>query len=133
VTLAGRTRLLTVGQTVTVPPGARHTYANGGDDILRIEVALSPALGAQRMFESLYGLQRSGRLPPKAPRDLMALAALCHEHGFYFGPVPVWALRQVMALGAGLAALFGVTAWHPDYAAPPLLHSAEVPRRHMHL
>lgn len=117
VTLAGQTRLLTAGEHVIVPPGARHTYANGGRDTLHIEVTLFPALGAQRMFESLYGMQRTGRLPPAGIGDVLALAALCHEHGVCFGPVPVWLMRPVMAMGAGIAAMVGVTAWRPEYAA----------------
>lgn len=66
VTLAGTVRKLASGESVTVPPGARHTYANGSTDVLRIEVALFPPMGAQRMFESIYGMQRTGRLPPRA-------------------------------------------------------------------
>ncbi|NJS40358.1 MAG: Hsp70 family protein, partial [Rhodobacteraceae bacterium] len=117
VTFAGRTRLLTVGEEVTIPPAARHTYANGGGNLLRIEVTLFPALRGQRMFESIYGMQRTGRLPPASLLDLLALAALCHEHGFYVGPVPVWLMRPVMALGAALAWIVGAAAWQPDYAA----------------
>jgi mannose-6-phosphate isomerase-like protein (cupin superfamily) len=117
VTLAGRMQRLIAGQSVTVPPGARHSYANAGTETLCIEVALFPALTAQRMFESIYGMQRTGRLPPGGLHDALALATLCHEHGFYPGPLPVALMRPVMALGAGLAAMLGAQAWQPDYAA----------------
>jgi mannose-6-phosphate isomerase-like protein (cupin superfamily) len=114
-TLFETTRHLTAGQSVTVPQSARHTYANGGSEMLRTEVALFPPLGAQRMCESIYGMQRDSRLPPAHLHDVMALAALCHEHGLYLGPLPVALMRPVLALGAGLAAIFGAKAWLPDY------------------
>lgn len=116
VTLSGTTRHLKAGESVNVPPRQRHTYANGGTEMLRIEVAFFPPLGAQRMFESIYGMQRDNRLPPARLHDVLALAALCLEHGFYLGPVPVALMRPVVALGAGLAAMCGTKAWLPDYA-----------------
>jgi mannose-6-phosphate isomerase-like protein (cupin superfamily) len=117
VTLDGVTREMTAGQSVTVPPCARHTYANAGEGLLRIEVALFPALGAKQFFECIYGMQRTGRLPPSGLRDALSLAALAHEHGFYLGPLPVAIMRPLMALGAGVAQVIGVRPWLPEYAA----------------
>lgn len=133
VTLAGTVRKLDSGESVTVPPGARHTYANGGTEVLRIEVALFPPLGAQRMFESIYGMQRTGRLPPSGLADVLALTALCHEHGFYIGSMPLAIMRPIMALGAGLSAMLGAKAWLPEYAGPASGHQEAALRIPLHL
>lgn len=61
-------------------------------------------------------MQRDNRLPPARLHDVLALAALCHEHGSYLGPVLAAQMRPVVALGAGLAAMLGAKAWHQDYA-----------------
>jgi mannose-6-phosphate isomerase-like protein (cupin superfamily) len=117
LTLAGELLHLKAGETALVPAGAVHTYANAGEDPVRIEVTLSPALEAHRFFESVYGMTRDGGLPPRGPRDALALAVLAHTHGFYLGALPLVVQRPLMAIGAALARLAGVRAWAPRYEA----------------
>jgi mannose-6-phosphate isomerase-like protein (cupin superfamily) len=129
VTAGGVRRRLGPGDTILVPAGVAHTYANGDPMApLRVEVTLDPPLAAHRFFESVYGLGRDGHLPPQGLRDALALAALSHEHGFYLAAVPLALQRPLMALGAGLAALAGVRPWRGAYGAePPAADHLRVP------
>jgi mannose-6-phosphate isomerase-like protein (cupin superfamily) len=62
------------GQTVTVPPGTVHHFANASDQPARVAVRTSPALGMQALLETAAALARqqhaaARRLP--SPVDLV--------------------------------------------------------------
>lgn len=63
------------GQTVTVPPGTIHRFANAGKGEARALVEVRPALRMEDLFETVAELARDGRtLPNGMPRPLdMAL------------------------------------------------------------
>lgn len=117
LTIGAERHRLGPGESALVEPGMVHTYANDGPSVLRLQVNLSPALDAHRFFESVYGLGRDRRLPPRGLRDALAMAALSHAHGFYLGAMPLVLQRPLMALGAGLAALAGIRPWSEGYQA----------------
>ena len=49
------------GDSVVVPAGTSHRFANVGDDTARIRVEVRPALEMERLFETVTALAREGR------------------------------------------------------------------------
>lgn len=49
------------GDSVVVPAGTSHRFANVGDDTARIRVEVRPALEMERLFETVAALARQGR------------------------------------------------------------------------
>jgi quercetin dioxygenase-like cupin family protein len=49
------------GDSVVVPAGTSHRFANVGDDTARIRVEVHPALEMERLFETVASLAREGR------------------------------------------------------------------------
>lgn len=124
VTVAGASTRMRVGDTILVPPGTPHSYASGGREPLRIEVTLSPALQAPAFFAAIYRMQRAKRLPPRRLSDALALADLCHRHGFYLAAIPLALQLPLMASGALMARLAGVAL----IPRPPVPDLPRLPR-----
>ena len=55
------------GEEIVVPPGTPHTFWNASPDgeVLHHAVELRPALKSEVFFETVFGLQRDGRLVPR--------------------------------------------------------------------
>jgi quercetin dioxygenase-like cupin family protein len=92
------------GETVTVPRGRIHRFANGGDTVAKARVEVVPALDMEQLFETTVDLAREGRTwrtgMPK-PLDLaLFVRRFAREVRAPFPPAPV-----VRALMAPLAAL----------------------------
>ncbi len=70
LTVDGQVRRLGPGESLEVAPRRVHTYTPGGEpgEFALVEVELWPALDAHRFFEAIYGLSRSGGLPPRGFR-----------------------------------------------------------------
>jgi mannose-6-phosphate isomerase-like protein (cupin superfamily) len=126
--VAERQIVLEPGESAEVPPGTPHTYAPAESLPVLIEVALWPVNDGGRFFETIYGLTREHRLPPKGLRDALALAAFCHSQAFYFAGSPLALQRPMAGLGAALAALLRIDPWAPRYSARP---AGSVPLPHI--
>jgi quercetin dioxygenase-like cupin family protein len=101
----GRRKMLAgPGDTVVVPPGTVHHFANPGPEPARVEVRTSPALGMADLLETAAALGRdqraAGRLLPRLPdmalfmRDFEAEVA---------APVAPGVVRRAARLLAALA------------------------------
>jgi mannose-6-phosphate isomerase-like protein (cupin superfamily) len=68
----GRRRLVAgPGETVVVPPGATHRFANAGPGRARVRVEVRPALRMEDLLETAADLAREGcSLPNGMPRPL---------------------------------------------------------------
>lgn len=88
-----------------------------------------PARDAHLFFETVYGLAREGRLPPRRFGDAVALLALAHAHGFMFGPLPAWMMRGLSGAAAAVAALLRIEPWTPRFAG----HVPSAPPATLHL
>lgn len=117
VTLDRATILLGPGESAEVLPGRMHSYAPADEASVVIEVELWPHQQDHLFFETIYGLTREGRLPPRGPRDVLALLALCHRHGFFMAGPPRGLIRPAAAVAAALAAILRVDPWSPRFAA----------------
>ncbi len=117
VTLDGKTQDLEPGESIEVRPGQQHSYAPANDASVVIEVLLWPHQQDHQFFETIYGLTRERRLPPRGPREVLALLALCHRHGFFMAGPPRSLVRPVAAVAAALAAILRIDPWSPRFAA----------------
>ncbi|WP_028061370.1 cupin domain-containing protein [Candidatus Solirubrobacter pratensis] len=69
--LGRKTIVAQAGDIVTVPPGAAHKFANGGETVARARVEVRPALQMAELLETAVRLAEEGRtLPSGMPRPL---------------------------------------------------------------
>lgn len=118
VRAGGKESVLGPGEEVVVPPGTPHTFWNvsPGGEVLHHTVELRPAMKFEAFFETVFGLQRDGRLVPGKPEAafLMAPVILEHENWVAGPPIPLQkALFTVLAL---LGRPFGYRASYKDYS-----------------
>jgi mannose-6-phosphate isomerase-like protein (cupin superfamily) len=93
------------GDVVVVPAGARHDFANAGDETALVRVDIRPALKMEQLFETAVALAEQGRTMrggiPK-PLDL-ALFAREFEDEVQAAFPPRWLQRLALAPLVGLA------------------------------
>ncbi len=61
------------GETVVVPKGAVHNFANAGDEPAHVRVTMEPALKMEELFETSVALAKAGRVNKRGmpkPLDL---------------------------------------------------------------
>ncbi|OBB24156.1 cupin [Mycolicibacterium peregrinum] len=118
---AHETWVADTGETVIVPPGVAHVWGNPFDEPAAVIVELRPALRAETMFETMFGLARDGKVDPQRnmPKSLLQIAVL---HDFHreitlpgFAGV---ALRGVSALLAPIGRALGYRSSYPQYSGP---------------
>jgi quercetin dioxygenase-like cupin family protein len=80
IVIAGCARTAGAGEQIVVPPGTPHDWWNDGAGVARVRVELCPALATERMFETVFGLARDGKVNrrgmPKLLHSLVLLADL---------------------------------------------------------
>lgn len=114
----GRERLLEVGEVAVVPPGVPHTFWNASryGEVLHHVVELRPALKSERFFETVFGLQRDGKLVGgRAPNPLMMAPVVVEYENWLAGP-PVVLQRLLFPPLALLGRLLGYRASYPKYS-----------------
>ena len=78
----GRRRLVaTAGETVVVEPGTAHTFWNAGDGQARFLCEIRPALGFERLLETMFALARDGKTNRRGLPHPLRLAAIADHHG----------------------------------------------------
>jgi quercetin dioxygenase-like cupin family protein len=92
------------GGTVVVPPGARHKFANGGDEEVQVRVTVTPALKMEDLLENTIALAAEGKTNRKGMPKPIHLALFVREYeNEVRAPFPPPAV--VKALMAPLAAI----------------------------
>src|SRR6266700_1536386 len=92
----------TPGETVVVPPGTSHRFANAGDGVARALVEVRPALRMEDLLETAAGLAREGRTLPNGMPLPLDLALFLREFDRELN-VPLLPPRLVRAALAPLA------------------------------
>ena len=108
----------THGDTVVVPAGTPHAFANIGEGEALIRTELRPALKIEKFFESYFALAQAGKLDPKTRTpDLLQTALTMHtfRHELRLAAMPVWVQSFLFGALAPIARLLGRSA---DYAYP---------------
>jgi quercetin dioxygenase-like cupin family protein len=103
------------GDVVTVEPGTPHKFWNAGDDEVRFMTEIRPALGFERLIETMFSLAAAGKTNRKGLPNPLRLAVIAKAH---FDDVrlpfpPVALQRAGLALGAPVGRIVG---YQPAYA-----------------
>jgi hypothetical protein len=88
-----------------VPAGARHKFANAGDDTARARVEIRPALKMEQLFETAIALAEDGRTTKKGMPKPLDLALFVSEYRDEVQGAfpPVWIQRLTLAPLAWIA------------------------------
>ncbi len=114
--LGMRTIVAGAGESVVVPAGRVHKFANGGDGPARARVEVVPALDMEQLLETTVELAHEGRVTRKGmPKPLhLALFVRRFEREVRAPFPPAWVVRATMAPLAALARRRG----HAERYAP---------------
>ena len=114
--LGMRTIVAGAGESVVVPAGRVHKFANGGDTPARARVEVVPALDMEQLLETTVELAHEGRVTRKGmPKPLhLALFVRRFEREVRAPFPPAWVVRATMAPLAALARRRG----HAERYAP---------------
>ena len=104
---------------VVVPAGTPHRFRNVGTETAHFVCEVTPALGFERLIETMFRLAADGKVNRKGLPNPLRLAVIANHH---FGDVrlpfpPAWIQRLGLMFGAPLGRLVG---YRPTYetAAP---------------
>jgi quercetin dioxygenase-like cupin family protein len=97
------------GERVTVPAGSAHKFWNAGDSEALFVCEVRPALGFERLIETMFGLAADGKTNRKGMPNPLRLAVIANAH---FDDVrlpfpPEWMQKTGLAMGAPLGRLMG--------------------------
>ena len=86
----GRRQVLGAGETIDVPRGTKHTFANAGQDEMRVRFEFRPALtSTEQFYEVYFAFAQQGRVNAKAMPGLLDIAAvwpITSEHAVLASP-----------------------------------------------
>ena len=107
------------GDRVVVPAGTPHRFRNLGEETAHFVCEVRPALGFERLIETMFTLAADGKVNRKGMPNPLRLAVIANHH---FGDVrlpfpPAWLQRLGLVLAAPLGRLLGYRA--TDEAAEP--------------
>lgn len=102
----GQRHVLGAGETIDVPAGTRHTFANGGEDEMRVMAEFRPGLeSTDRFYELYFGFAQQRRVNTKAMPGLLDIATvwpLTSEHAVLATP-PAWVQHALFRALAPIA------------------------------
>ncbi len=115
----GRTLVAEAGETVVVPRGVGHVWANPFDDPAIVAITLRPALRMETFFETFFGLASDGKISPRTQLpSFLQTAVLFHEFREECG-APGFAgtvTRRLCAVFAPVARARGYRSRYPQYS-----------------
>ena len=116
--LGFRTIVAGPGESVVVPAGARHKFANGGECTARVRVQVEPALDMEQLLETTAELAHEGHtLRSGMPKPLhLALFVQRFKREVRAPFPPAWMVAATMA---PLRALARARGHHARYAPLP--------------
>jgi mannose-6-phosphate isomerase-like protein (cupin superfamily) len=122
--VGGKQVVVRAGETVVVEPGTAHKFWNAGEQPAVFRAEVRPALGFERLIETMFALAADGKTNRKGLPNPLRLAVIAKAH---FDDVrlpfpPAWLQRLGLALGAPLGRLLGYSATYErtETAAPRL-------------
>jgi mannose-6-phosphate isomerase-like protein (cupin superfamily) len=118
------------GDSLVVPPGTSHRFANAGDELARIRVEVRPALEMERLFETVAGLARDGRtFAGGMPKPLELALFMRRFEEEVEAPVAPKLVRVVMKPLAWMGRRRGLDARYRATELPELKASRPAPTR----
>jgi quercetin dioxygenase-like cupin family protein len=112
----GRGRLAaTTGETVVVEAGTAHAFWNAGEGQARFLCDIRPALGFERLLETMFALARDGKTNRRGVPHPLRLAAIADHHRqdvqLPILPLPI----QRLAAKVGATAAWALAEFGPTY------------------
>lgn len=106
----GQRHVLGAGQRIDVPAGTKHTFANAGEEEMRVMAEFRPGLeSTDRFYELYFGFAQQGRVNAKGMPGLLDIATvwpLTSEHAVLAKP-PAWVQHALFRALAPIARLAG--------------------------
>lgn len=114
----GEERFLEAGEEVVVSPGTPHTFWNASQsgEVLHHTVELRPALKSEGFFETVFGLQRDGKLVEGKPLNPLMMAPVMVEYENWLAGPPVPVQKVLFKPLVLVGRLFGYKASYPQYS-----------------
>jgi mannose-6-phosphate isomerase-like protein (cupin superfamily) len=105
---------LRAGETVVVQPGTPHRFWNAGDDEVRFNCTVTPALEFERLIATMYALAAAGKTNRKGMPNPIRLAVIANNHfdDVRLPTIPHKLQKLGLALGAPAGRLLG---YSPTY------------------
>ena len=114
-----RTVIAEPGDTVVVPPGAFHQFANAGDEPAVVRVRVEPALRMEQLYETVAALASEGRtLRSGMPKPLDLAIFMREFEQEVRAPIAPGLVRAVMAPLAWMAMRRGLDQRYRAPAGP---------------
>ena len=88
---AGSERVLEAGEEIVVPSGTPHTFWNASQsgEELRHVVELRPAVNSEGFFETVFGLERDGRIVAGKANVPLVMAPVVLEYDNFLPGIPI--------------------------------------------
>jgi len=111
-------RVATTGETVVVDAGTAHAFWNAGEGRARFLCEIRPALGFERLLETMFALARDGKTDRRGVPHPLRLAAIAdhHRQDVQLPVLPVPLQRVAAKLGA--TAAWALAEFGPTYDGP---------------
>ena len=114
------------GDRILVPAGTTHTFWNAGDDVAHFVCEVRPALGFERLLETMFALAADGKTNGKGMPTPLRLAVIAQAN---FDTVrlpfpPAWIQRLGLAMAAPAGRLLGYRETYTPAEATPLPKTA---------
>jgi len=111
-------RIATTGETVVVAAGTAHTFWNAGSGQAQFLCEIRPALGFERLLETMFALARDGKTDRRGVPHPLRLAAIAdhHRQDVQLPVLPVPLQRVAAKLGA--TAAWALAEFGPTYDGP---------------
>ena len=118
-------RVATTGETVVVEAGTAHTFWNAGEGQARFLCEVRPALGFERLLETMFALARDGKTNRRGVPHPLRLAAIAdhHREDVQLPVLPVPLQRVAAKLGA--TAAWALAEFGPTYDGRPVDQPSE--------
>lgn len=108
-------------ETVVVAAGTPHVWGNPSEEEVHLIIEFRPALRVETFLETLFGLQKDGKVNPKSglPNPFQrAVIAREYEDEVYLARPPLFVQRVYFGLLAPIGKLLGYKARYPEYSGP---------------
>jgi quercetin dioxygenase-like cupin family protein len=114
------------GDRILVPAGTIHKFWNAGDDIAHFVCEVRPALGFERLLETMFALAADGKTNRKGMPNPLRLAVIAQAH---FDTVrlpfpPVWLQRLGLAMAAPIGRSLGYRETYAPAETTPVAEAA---------
>jgi quercetin dioxygenase-like cupin family protein len=111
-------RVATTGETVVVEAGTAHAFWNAGEGQARFLCEIRPALGFERLLETMFALARDGKTNGRGVPHPLRLAAIADHHRNDVQLPVVPAPLQRVAAKLGATAAWALAEFGPSYDGP---------------